>query len=358
VNKSGWWKGAAKYALAVALLVLVVSMNWTGLKTLFSREPHLLPFVAAGLILAGCTGIQYYRWYLLVRALGLPFTFRNAVRLGLVGTFYNTFLPGSVGGDIVKAYFIAKGHPTRRPSAVATVVADRLVGLFGLLLFAATVGGACWAGGNEKISANSKLQAIILVCAGLVSVAVLGYLAIGLLSHHAADRFAGRLHRLKKVGPTLAELWFTLRTYRQRPGTVLAVVAMSAVVHTGFVTMYHLATRVFPPDDPNLLATLPETFVIAPIGFIVQALIPVPGGLGGGELTFGGLYALIRGPEGAAVGTAGRLALRLIEWTLGLIGYVAYLRMRGELPVEEAEAAAEEDNSLDLAPSDAAGKAV
>ncbi len=357
MKKSGWWKGAVKYALAVALLALVVSLNWTGLKALFSREPHLLPFVGAGLILAGCTAIQYYRWYLLVRALDLPFTFRNAVRLGLVGTFYNTFLPGSVGGDLAKAYFIAQGHPTRRPSAVATVIADRLVGLFGLLLFAAVVGGAFWAAGDEKITASeaaAKLQLIIKLCGGLVAVAVLGYLAIGLVSHHAADRFAARLHRLKKVGPTLAELWFTLRTYRQRPGTVLAVVAMSAVVHTGFVTMYHLAVRVFPPADPALLATLPETFVIAPIGFIVQALIPVPGGLGGGELTFGGLYALIRGEEGAAVGTAGRLALRLIEWTFGLIGYVAYLRMRDELPVEEAE----EANPLDVAPTDAAGKAV
>jgi hypothetical protein len=149
------------------------------------------------------------------------------------------------------------------------------------------------------------------------------------------------LHRLRKVGPTLAELWFTLRAYRKRPGTILAVVAMSAVVHTGFVTMYHLATRVFPPDDPALLATLPETFVIAPIGFIVQALIPVPGGLGVGELTFGGLYKLIRGPEGEAVGLAGRLTLRLIEWTLGLVGYVAFLRMRAEIPTRVDEEGAE-----------------
>lgn len=75
------------------------------------------------------------------------------------------------------------------------------------------------------------------------------------------------------------------------------------------------------------------------IGFIVQALIPVPGGLGGGELTFGGLYALICGPEGEAVGLAGRLALRLIEWVVGLIGYIAYLRMKAELPT-----AADEEN--------------
>ncbi|HET6573620.1 MAG TPA: lysylphosphatidylglycerol synthase transmembrane domain-containing protein [Fimbriiglobus sp.] len=342
MKKSGWWKVALKYGLAAGLLALVVSMNWTALSDLFSREPHILPFLAAALILACCTVVQYFRWYLLVRALGLPVAFRNVLRLGLVGTFYNTFLPGSVGGDFVKAFFIAKGHPERKAAAVATVVADRLVGLFGLLLFAATVGGGCWAAGNEKIAENPKLQAIVLVCVGLSAVVLVGYVALGLASAEWSKRLSDRLHRVTvfsvHVGPTLAELWFTVRTYRQRPKTVAAVVAMSAVVHTGFVTMFHLATRVFPPADPALLGTLPEHFVIAPIGFIVQAIIPVPGGLGAGELTFGGLYRLIRGEGGPAVGLAGRLTLRLIEWTIGLIGYVVYLRMRTELPVAEADA--------------------
>lgn len=337
MSKSGWWKGAAKYAIALALLVFVVSMNWTGLKEMFGREPNPGPFVAAAAIAVTCSAIQFYRWFLLVRALDLPFSMYNAVRLGLVGTFYNTFLPGSVGGDVVKAYFIAKGQPDRKAAAVATVVADRLVGLFGLILFAAAVGGGCWAAGDERIAGNPKLQTIVLVCVGLASAAVVGYTGLGLLPQTRADRFAGRLKGLKKVGPTLAELWYTVWAYRQRPGTIVAVVLMSAVVHTGFVMIFHLCVQVFPPADPALLGSLPEHFVIIPIGYIVQALIPVPGGLGGGEFTFGGLYKLIRGPAGEPIGVAGRLTMRVIEWCLGLTGYIAYLRMRDELPVDAAE---------------------
>lgn len=330
-------KGLIKYAIALVLLVFVVAMNWSGLKEMFSREPHLAPFFAALAIAVGCASIQFYRWYLLVRALDLPFTFYNAIRLGLVGTFYNTFLPGSVGGDIVKAYFIAKGQPGRKAAAVATVVADRLVGLFGLILFAAVLGGACWATGVEQIVSNPKLQVIVLVCIGLASTAVIGYTSLGLLPQTRADRFAGRLQRVKRVGPTLAELWYTIWTYRQRPRTIVIVVLMSAVVHTGFVMIFHLCVQVFPPENAALMGTLPEHFVIIPIGYIVQALIPVPGGLGGGEFTFGGLYKLIRGQEGEAVGVAGRLTMRVIEWTIGLTGYIAYLRMRDELPVEVEE---------------------
>ena len=146
---------------------------------------------------------------------------------------------------------------------------------------------------------------------------------------------------LRRGGATLAELWYTAWTYRQRPGTVLAAVALSAIVHTGFVVIFYLAIHVFPPANAALLATLPEVFVIAPMGYIVQALIPLPGGLGGGELTFGGLYDLIR-PGAAKIGLAGRLTMRLVEWSFGLLGYIAYLRMRDELPVEAAAEAATE----------------
>lgn len=333
-------KGLIQYVVAIALLALVISMNWSELKDKFSRGVQFAPLLGMAAIFVTVTGIQYYRWYLLVRALDLPFTVRNAVRLGLVGTFYNTFLPGSIGGDIVKAIYISRGHPARKAAAVASVVADRLVGLFGLVLFAGGVGGVLWAAGDDKIGTNPQLQSIVIGCAIAAGLGFLGFLAMGLVSKAAAARFGGRLHRLP-AGKTLDELWFTVWQYRQRPLTVIAVVAMSAVVHTGFVVIFHLAVRVFPPEYTSLLGTLPEHFVIAPIGYIVQAVIPLPGGLGGGELTFGGLYLLIRGNEAAqlgleprvasAIGVAGRLAMRLVEWCVGFVGYIAYLRMKDEL---------------------------
>ncbi len=322
-------KLVAKYLIAVALLAFVVGMNWTALNKLFRQPPQLDYLALAGVILVTVTAIQFYRWYLLVRALGLPFRVYDALRLGLVGLFYNTFLPGSVGGDVVKAVFIARGHPERKAAAVATVIADRLIGLFGLILFSAAVGGGCWLAGDQQIATNTKLQGVIVVCAGLASSAVVGYFLLGIVNSAAAERIRHRLIARGKFGPTLAELWFTVWQYRQRPGTVVTVVLMSAVVHTGFVLIFHLCVRVFPPDASQL-GTLPEHFVIIPIGYIVQALIPLPGGLGGAELSFGGLYNLIR-PGAAEVGTAGRLTMRLLEWGIGLAGYIAFLRMKNEM---------------------------
>jgi hypothetical protein len=113
---------------------------------------------------------------------------------------------------------------------------------------------------------------------------------------------------------------------------------------------------VFAERDPagglKDVATFAEHVTIAPIGYIMEALFPAPGGVGGGEAVFGWLYSLLGKP--VSVGVAGRLTMRMIQWGLGLIGYIAYLRMRDELPVAEAEAAAEEEDPYEDHPADTA----
>jgi len=85
--------------------------------------------------------------------------------------------------------------------------------------------------------------------------------------------------------------------------------------------------------------------VIAPIGFIVQALPLSPGGVGVGEAAFAELYKLSGRPESR--GVIARLSMRVAEWILGLIGYIIYLRMRAELPVVDEETEDKDQKSDD-----------
>ena len=389
------WTGLIKYVIGFALLALVLGLNWNdkpeyvkgpdgrswevweekpvpdangqpavdpatgeprvqlvptvgqpGLKSLLQQRPEWGMFALCGVLCGGVVASQYVRWFVLVRALDLPFTLRNAFRLGMVGTFYSTFLPGAIGGDLVKAFFIAKGQPARRAAAVSTVVADRALGLFGLLVFGGFVGGAVWLSGNEQIAANPKLQGIIVGSAVAAVVVAMGYLGLGWVSPARAERIDARLKGVRKVGPTLAELFETGLRYRRRPRAILIGVGLSAVGHLLMMLLFHFAVQIFPPADPALLGTFGEHIVIAPIGFIVQAVIPLPGGLGAAELSFGGLYELLR-KGGRAVGLTGRLALRVIEWTLGGVCYIVYLTMKDELPAEPTKAEVEDAAKLE-----------
>jgi uncharacterized membrane protein YbhN (UPF0104 family) len=342
-----WLVPFLKYIVGFGLLGYVIYKYWgpnekTGAPGLGQLLEGPIAFHWLGLavlLIAGAACLQLYRWYLLVRALDLPFSLRNAYRLGLVGIYYNTFFPGSVGGDLLKAYFIAHAHPERKAKAIATVVVDRAMGLFGLILFTAVTGSVAWALGDACIVGNPELQWLVKVMAGVAVGTAVGFLLLGLLPQRRVDRFAVRLKVVPKLGHSLAEVWFAVWMYRQRMRVVLVGLVISAGAHCGLVFSFHCASRVFPPNNPNELATLPEHLVLAPMGFIVQALPLSPGGVGVGEAAFAGLYKLADRPE--TRGVIARLSMRIAEWMIALMGYIVYLRMRAE--VQEIQHEVEED---------------
>jgi len=337
-----------KYVVGFGLLAYILRQNWDpkiaedgkvlspGISGLLQQTPDYLAFIGLATIAIACTSIQFVRWYILVRALDLPFSLPSAFRLGFIGCFYNAFLPGSVGGDLVKAFYIARDTPGRRAAAVATVMADRLVGLFGLIWFSALIGGSFWLAGNSRIVGNAYLEKIIFVCGVLVAAAVIVWIGLGFLPASRQEQIDRLFKRIPKFGPTFSELWTVLRTYRQKSKAIYTVIAMTAVVHVGFVFMFHLAVRVFPLVEPG---SLPEHFVIAPVGYIAQAFFPAPGGVGGAEFIFGYLYSLLGRPD--ATGVVGRLTLRVVEWSIGLVGLYYFLRMRSNLVTSEPEASVE-----------------
>jgi len=334
---------ALKYGLGFGLLSWVIWKNWApaggqGLQAVVQRifvegEPiHYLPLIlAAGIYIAGVL-LTFVRWYILVRAQELPFTLKNAMRLGLLGLFYSTFLPSSVGGDIPKAYFIARGQ-SRRTVAVATVMIDRAVGLWGLCLLVALLGTIFWAGGMLEANVAQTLQSIVIgsVVICLASAAV--WVLLGFLPEWRAQRFAGRLTKIPKVGQSAAEFWRAIWMYRRKEASIIQALLLSLVGHVAFVlTYYFSALAVFSADQIPSLST---QFLIVPIGMTIQAGFPAPGGVGGGEYAFGALYKLVNYPE--VNGVLGALVQRVITWAVALGGFVVYLRMRPSLPQARVE---------------------
>ncbi|MDP6478898.1 MAG: lysylphosphatidylglycerol synthase transmembrane domain-containing protein, partial [Phycisphaerales bacterium] len=117
-----------------------VAANWIrpGIFDLFASADWW--WVLLGLGLVGCIyPLQATRWWLLMRCRGLMAPWPRTLRLVYIGAFSNFFLPGTEGGDVVKAWGATRGSE-RRVEAVMSVVFDRITGLAGLVLLAAAVG--------------------------------------------------------------------------------------------------------------------------------------------------------------------------------------------------------------------------
>jgi glycosyltransferase 2 family protein len=337
-----------KYFLAVGLLSYVIYANWgtpgsNGLGDVWQRHVvegrpvHLGFFFVAFVLYSVATVITLLRWYILVRAQDLPITLLEALRLGLIGCFYNAFLPGSVGGDIIKAASLARGQ-SRRTVAVATVIMDRVIALWGLIWFVAVLGSGFWLAhalddeaGHE---AGQRCKVIVMLALAIVAVSTLIWLLMGLLSDQRSEAFAGRLARLPRVGTSAAEFWRAVWMYRRRQLTVGLVLALSWIGHVGFCIAFYCSARTL-LDENQQIPSLTEHFLIVPIGLVFQALIPVPGGIGFGEMGFGALYEWM-GRKGAN-GVLGSLVQRVISWCIALIGLGVYSNLRVARPQLQPE---------------------
>jgi hypothetical protein len=128
--------------LALGLIIWFVDWKDTpehdGILTVLKKADRMT-LVGAFLLLMPVYGIQTMRWWMLMRCRGITVPMHRAFRLLMVGCFFNYTMPGSTGGDVVKAYYAA-AKSERRADAVMSVIFDRIAGLLGLILLAGVAG--------------------------------------------------------------------------------------------------------------------------------------------------------------------------------------------------------------------------
>jgi uncharacterized protein (TIRG00374 family) len=110
--------------------------RWINLKDIFLQKMNPWIFAVALGIFVFSQILVGLRWWLLLRTQSVFIGFWAAVRLHYLGLFYNNFMPGSVGGDLIRAWYVTK-HSNQRFKAALSVFVDRLIGLLSTLFIAA-----------------------------------------------------------------------------------------------------------------------------------------------------------------------------------------------------------------------------
>lgn len=293
-----------------------------GLPSLLERLAGRLPLVA--LVLAALlllVVLTAWRWQLLVRALGLALGFASALGLTFVGLFFNIAVPGATGGDVVKAWYAARrlGSGTR---AVVSVLFDRFVGLFGLVVLA---GLALLLVVPQARGEGPDPYAALRT---LVIVALAGGLALaGVLLSARVRRWLGLalLGRVLPLASLRQEAGQALASYRRRPGTVLLALGLSLANHAGLVLVAMLLADALGGGAAGL--GLAPFFIVVPLASLAGALPLLPGGWGVGELA----YAWLLAPFGVASTEAVMLSvlLRLAQVAVSLPGGLLWVTQRG-----------------------------
>lgn len=130
------WRALQLTATIGAFAYVLTLVDLHSLLEALLRVPFAT-FVAAAALTVVALAVGAFRWWLLFRAFAAPNPPRYAslCRFYVVGYFYNTYLPGGVGGDLVRALAArdAWGPQRAATAGIATVFVDRVLGLAGLL---------------------------------------------------------------------------------------------------------------------------------------------------------------------------------------------------------------------------------
>lgn len=198
------------------------------------------PFwIGIGMIVAVIGDVaNLVRWGVFLRVQGFTTSWGRITWLFMTGLFFNLFLFGPVGGDLVRVFYLAREEKTKKTAVVLTVVADRLIGMFVLIPFATAVIVLRY----EWLSQTPVARALLYFLIGFLVVftvvmAVASLVAATGLMEKLPHRFPGR-ERLVKLAVTYHLF------ARRGKATFLAFLLSFPVLFTFFGTFY-CAARAF-----------------------------------------------------------------------------------------------------------------
>jgi len=252
---------------------------------------------------------------------GIHITLWQCTQLVLIGTFFNYMMPGGVGGDLIKGYYIAQNSPENKMKAVVSVLMDRLLGLFSMLLMAISV--LLWE--RSYLEASAELRWIFY----LLCIVFVGFLCFWTVV------FSRRVYEwqiFRRILAHFAEhgsvrrLYHALVDYRHAKTTILPALGLSLLSQIGAVFFFYLCGQAMGFGD----IPFEIYFFVVPVGFIIQAIPISPAGIGVGQAAFLFLFQLATHQE-SSLGPAAITAFQVITLLYGLAGAYFYLGISKKL---------------------------
>jgi len=255
-------------------------------------------FFLSSLLYVAIVAIAAVRWSFLLES---RYSMRKLFSLYFIGSFFNHILPGSIGGDTVKMYYLYR-DTKKGGSSFGSVFLDRYIGLFSLLTMGLTAGIIAF---DELKAVRMQWVIPLLFTANIVGSAIFFGFRIG-------KRFS-----------VVADFYDYFHTYLRRKMVLVKVFILSVILQVLSIGMIYLIAL-----GLGQQLSFTALFVFVPIIVTVTTLPISISGLGVRESAFVLLFGLVGVPaqESASISFLWFLSIA----TTSLIGLVEYVRFRRE----------------------------
>ena len=261
------------------------------------------------------------RWYILLRVQGIALGWLRLCALFMLGIFFNMFMPGGTGGDVLKVLYLIKEIPDKKAKGLLAVVMDRLIGLMALILISGVIIALKYDWLKSDPVPQRLTWTLLLILASGLGGIVFSFVISGL----------GLVHKLPPRMPlrdTLVDLSVAYNAYAQAwPASLLALFASFGVHIASFSVYVCAALALGVTNGHGQPLPVMELLTVMPIILTLSALPISVGGMGVREAIFVALLVPLCGVSPAMSKT-----LSLTGWMLsaawGAIGGIIFLLYR------------------------------
>ncbi|HSQ20448.1 MAG TPA: lysylphosphatidylglycerol synthase transmembrane domain-containing protein [Blastocatellia bacterium] len=222
LNLRGWVQAVIGFS---ALALLVMRSNAQGLiEALRNTRVGYLPLAVAASF--AVTWLMAHRWRAILAAKGLQLKTRRLFVYYLIGIFFTSFVPGGgVSGDVARLIYVDR-EVRDKSLVLSTLVYERLIGVFTLLLIglAATLMTRAYGQGDPMIYVSEAFLALGFV--------VIVTLMTGYISSRLARliRTIGRRLKIVRLAEAAARTLELISELRRDGGLLFRTSAISVLI--------------------------------------------------------------------------------------------------------------------------------
>lgn len=281
----------------------------------FSQWENIPIILASCLFLVCAQLLSVFRLILLLRTIHFPLRFFEGLKLNMIGFFFNTVLPGVLGGDFVKGYYLFRSEEAMKGKSLGVLLMDRICGLLAIFLLGASSMVYLFIQQNRFLipyrQETQVLLAGILFCFAFFGIIViLGRTASIRLKIREKISYIFRGNISYNLFSGLGALVLNVRIFVY---CFLISLAMQVLSLSGLIILSRIIMGVM----PDIIALTAASSVV-----IVISVIPVtPGNLGWTELVAALAWSAVGSDAGAEI----FLYWRIVTVSCSLPGSLLYL---------------------------------
>ena len=235
-----------------------------------------------------------YRWKIFVDFIS-GITVIAAFRLTLIGQYFSFFIPGGVGADVIKAFELSKDHKTSKSAALSTVIADRFLGLFSMILLSSiflTV--------EYFVNETAQISRFLAISWILFLAMIIGFLFTPSILVKLNGYFSKSNSRiLDKINKFINSFGLTFSYFKQ-PKLLIKNILLCFVIQLVVIYFMYAVIQSLQVQPPPFFVF----FALCCFGFIASAIPLTPAGIGVGQAAFYFLFSSYGSKTGEAAVTA------------------------------------------------------